>query len=258
MGTDSAIQYLHFCGGFGQTGGLPLRSWEQVSIRAAMALHPGATVLLHHEHGSWANAPAECEHVTYTQAEASEWSTWTARHGGHMSDRVRIMALLKYGGLYQDTDSFMLRNCDHLSAIGNTGLVWQTPGRTVVNGFIWQGLDSSLLREVWTEHDDFGNSGRALRWGGVFCQMYGRAYRANKVSVTGLESDLYTTLRWAKSDLDLCFGELSLPVQTRIDNANVFHVMANGTYGQKSEYMAAPAPGSAFEYVLKLAKALYE
>lgn len=243
------LQYLHFCGGFGQTAERPLRSWELLAVSVAKVLHPNATVLLHHGKCSWQNAPAGCEHIVYTDKEASSWKTWTCKHGAHMSDRVRLMALLKYGGLYQDTDSFMLDNCDELSQY-NCALVKQ--GKTlragVQNCFIAAKPDSELLRLVYDAVDNYVGP---IGWDITSAELYSKLALLNSDLLNVLDFQTYMTLSWQHKDKHVCFGPVTLESKQRVDSAKAFHVQSSGIrYKAKTDLVNNPPADSLFQYVL--------
>ena len=62
----------------------------------------------------------------------------------HLSDIARVVLLYKYGGIYSDSDGFLVRNIDKL---GHT-FIARTPIDNVANGFLAARKNSLFLLEI--------------------------------------------------------------------------------------------------------------
>lgn len=245
------IDYLHFCGGFGAESGNPLRFWEHIAIAAAARLHPTATLMLHTSPGSWSNAPASSIVKYYTEDESSQYTAWRCKHGAHQSDKVRLMALLEYGGLYQDTDSFMLRNCDHLSDYSTCAIPGQSksPRSQIVNGFIY----APTANDPWLTHlySELNTLRGSQAWNHSSIELYSRL-RRQVPGCTMLDFSKYTMANWHKKDRDFFFGALDSTGHQRVDNCYVAHAIQAGLkYKDKTYLMNNPPPDSVYAYILE-------
>ena len=251
----SEIQYLHFCGGFGADEGKPLRFWELSAIETAHVLHPNATVMLHTQTNSWANAPDWTTVLYYDEAERSAWTTWTATLGAHQSDRVRLLALLKYGGLYQDTDSFMLQNCDHLADLDGVAIPDQGTGNTLISGFIYAGTNRQWLKELYDRVDNYSGT-RYKSWLATSCEIYTQLLKDKTPGLTVLQASLYTCVNWR--DTGVFFGSLTPESKQRVDSALVCHAIDKVKYKQKLLLMDEPPVDSVYEYILNKQQTIVE
>jgi hypothetical protein len=252
----SKLQYIHFCGGFGAEAGKQLRFWELSAINTAAALHPEATIMLHTQAGSWDNAPYFAAVRFYSESERCGWKTWTAVHGAHQSDRVRLLALLEYGGLYQDTDSFMLKNCDELSGMAETGIPDQWTGKSLVNGFMYVGNDKSWLKQAYDAIDCYDGK---IGWDNTSCKLYSKLLRKTKTGLTLLAPSLYTCVTWHARDRGKFFGVVTAEMLLRVAGASVAHAMSSGlNYAAKCSLMDNPPTDSVYEYILNRQKLICE
>lgn len=249
------IQYLHFCGGFGQQAGLPLRFWELLAIEAAAKLHPKAKLMIHTSAGSWDNMPSYATRIDYSEAESRQWSTWTCQHGAHVSDRVRLLALLKYGGLYQDTDSFTLRNCDELAKLDVCGIPGMSRNLSIINGFIYAKPNDPWLKAVYDRVDGFGG---AKTWADSSVKLYSKL-RKEIPGCKALPYQKYTCATWHQWDAEFLFGQLTEQSRARADAASAFHAIHTGlSYAEKTYNMDNPPEGSTYAYVLSKCKAIVQ
>jgi len=103
------MKYIHFVGGFAKHKGKDLSLLDLTAISFARQVYPEATILAWTLNSSWPNLPAYCNKQLVPEQVCSNWPNFKISHGEHMSDKVRLYALLLYGGLYIDTDVLCLR-----------------------------------------------------------------------------------------------------------------------------------------------------
>ena len=244
------LKYLHFCGGFGAEAGRPLRFWELLAIKSAQRLHPNATVMLHTVKGSWSNAPKGTTVKHYTEQECSQYTTWKCKHGAHQSDKVRLMALLEYGGLYQDTDSFMLKNCDHLADF-STAAMPLLNSVSLANGFIYSPTpENPWLTEAYHRVDTLGS---AKGWDGSSVKLFTKLYKDLPDGCTRLPCFEYLISSALRKDKDFFFGRLTKESLLRLERGKVVHALSSGIpYKTKTQLMDNPPKFSLYAHVLEL------
>lgn len=67
---------------------------------------------------------------------------WLAFHGG---DVARLMVMRKYGGIYLDNDSYLIRNMNDLRRY-ELSVAWR-PGKSMMNQVVVAHKDARLLKE---------------------------------------------------------------------------------------------------------------
>ena len=244
------LKYLHFCGGFGAAAGKPLRFWELLAIKSAQRLHPNATVMLHTIKGSWSNASDGVTVKHYTEQECRQYTTWKCKHGAHQSDKVRLMALLEYGGLYQDTDSFMLKNCDDLASLSTAAMPLQNRV-SLANGFMYSPAPGNpWLTEAQNRVDTLGS---AKGWDGSSIRLYTKLYKERPQGCTALPCSDYLVSSTQPKDKDFFFGLMTKESLLRLEQGKVVHALEpNMNHAFKKQLMDNPPKFSLYAHVLEL------
>lgn len=157
--------YIHFVGGFAKAKGALLSDLELIAMQCAKSVYPYAEFIAWTDEASWANLPAYFIKQSVPEADYANWPNYKIEHGQHMSDKIRLMALLSHGGLYIDTDVLCLRPLpmsDKLivakqsrnwkSQIVNNGIIYAPePGNIVLRQYRKQ-YEIARRMYGWDEH----------------------------------------------------------------------------------------------------------
>jgi hypothetical protein len=225
---------IHFVGGFGKARGKALASWELAAINSAVALNRDSQVLLHTTEDSWHNAPPQCEVLRWDCKHAANWATWECKEGAHMSDRVRLLALQAYGGVYLDTDCFSLQpiwkgleqelasSCTAACPIGATK-------RQVTNNIVYAKKDSDWLCEVLSRLDNLGRHATKsdlAKWDFASTKLFSKLFAENRPDFQALNLDKWGLLAYKAKFRGVLFSKPTAETLAAVNGAYVVHAVA--------------------------------
>lgn len=140
---------IHFVGGFSRNSKLQLNELEQLCIARARLIYPDAKIKIWTQPGSWLNAPAYCIRHELDYPSLWHYPNFEIIAGEHLSDKVRIMVLIKEGGLYIDTDVLCLKPIDFIDSSVLIMAKEKGKGRKANNGIIYAPKPNSPFLSEW-------------------------------------------------------------------------------------------------------------
>lgn len=164
---------IHFVGGFGKTRGARLKGKELLAMDAAFACYPEATIYAWTDAVSWPNLPAYAIRKTVSQEFYSSWPNVELVKGEHMSDKVRLFALLEYGGLYLDTDVYCMKRANfhnHKLQMANESFHNNTLNK-LNNGTIYAPQANNKFLSMWWEAYEASSKEDFSSYVGMSCKL---------------------------------------------------------------------------------------
>ena len=172
------MKLLHFVGGFSAHKGKELSALELISMDLAHQVYPEAEIYAWTLKESWSNLPDYCKKQIVPESVLTNWPNYTIKYGEHMSDKIRLYALLLHGGLYIDTDVLCMRRLQeqYLDKICFAKQSRNNKSQLINNGIIYSPEPGHRLLYAYLAN--YLNAKSMGQWEKLSCRGLYKAYLA--------------------------------------------------------------------------------
>ncbi|KAI9320289.1 nucleotide-diphospho-sugar transferase [Zopfochytrium polystomum] len=140
-------------------GGFPFRFFHYMAIKIAHVVQKPDKILLHYKYapeGEWWEKTKKYATLVEVEEVPTEIFGNPIKDVAHMADVVRMNVLLKYGGIYLDTDVYAYRSFDSL--LHHETVLGAEKGDGLCNGVIISAANSTFLRAWYESYRTFDAS----------------------------------------------------------------------------------------------------